>query len=123
MNDEAELLCALNQHTGTNRYFRHPFNRSCTYTEGVKAFAEQAGNGAYWLLDILMTEPAILRTMRADGFLIIELIVVGHGATLTAKTDTHEPPIYRRAIDTTDCPQGTWSFYFSRDVLMLPSEY
>ncbi len=124
MKTAQELKSQLAQHYGSETFFRHPFNRQAVYTEGVKCFAENAGGGAYWLLDILCTEPAILKEAR--DFASITL-TVADGTAILAVTDGgkdgNEPStIFRRKIDFTDCPEGTWRFFFENMTLMLPSE-
>lgn len=123
MNEAQELRAQLAQHTGSEHWYRHPFNRTCAYTDGVKDFAEHAGGGAYWLLDILMTQPEILTAMRRLGIVFITLNAALGKAKLTVVEDSDIPPLYERGIDATDCPDGEWKFFFGDNVLMLPSEY
>lgn len=123
MNDPAELRRTLASYIGSESLYRHPFNRTCAYTEGVAAFAQEAGGGAFWFLDILMTEPEILKGQREKGIVFISLNVVGSKATITVRGDSDQPSIFTREIDWTDCPEGEWKFYFGDNVLMLPSEY
>jgi len=123
MKNANELRSSLAHHTGSSSLYRHGLNKSCMYTEGVQDFAESAGNGAYWLLDILVTEPLILSAMRRENFVVVMLTVTGTAAHLTVRRDTHDPILFQRAIDFTDCPEGEWKFYFTDNVLMLPSEY
>lgn len=122
MKDAQELRNELRNFTGTETWFRHPLNRNITYTEGTKFFVENAGGGAYWLLDILVTQPEILTQMREGGFATITLEVVGSKATLTCG-DGNDNVVYRREIDYTDCPEGTWVLWFTDNVILLPSEY
>jgi hypothetical protein len=123
MNDAQDLHSLLMNYTGTDNYYRHPFSPS-VYTDGVRAFAQNAGGGAYWFLDIVLTEPVIRKAMRDEGLQIVTLSVDpeqrGH---ITVKRDTYDPVIFSRAIDTTDCPPGEWRFYFTDNVLMIPNEY
>jgi hypothetical protein len=124
MQDTHELATLLHDHTGTTDWYKHPLNATCTYTDGVRAFAKHAGGGGYWLLDILFTEPVILRAMRDEGFLVVHLDVNDdRSARLTARRDTCTPDLFSRRIDYTDCPPGLWRFYFTGNVLMLPREY
>lgn len=124
MTDANELRAHLAHYIGTDQWYRHAFNKTCTYTDGVKAFAQNAGGGAYWLLDILMTEPLVLKSMRSLHFIAIWLNVTEDGkADLTVRRDIGDPILFSRAIDRTDCPAGEWRFYFVDNVLMIPSEY
>ena len=124
MKDAGELRHLLAHHTGTTQWYRHPFSR-CTYTDGVKAFAQNAGHGAYWLLDIVLTQPEIVQGMRDEGLVFVWLNVTeDKKATLRVARDSgNEPTLYARDIDYTDCPPGEWVFNFTQDVLMIPSEY
>ena len=131
MKDANELRQLLRNHTGSEQVFRHALARGICYTEGVRAFAEHAGGGAYWLLDILATEPAILGLARKEGIAFATLNVTGRAARLTVAADSGIPPVYSRAIDWTDCPEVEWLFYLSATevggkpvvMILLPSEY
>lgn len=140
MKHADELRNLLRQHTGSEQVFRHSLNANFNYTEGVRAFAQNAGGGAYWLLDILATEPEIKKAVHAEGLCIMLLSVHEHKAVLTVSRDasTDEKGIvtplderFRRDIELTDCPEGQWKFYLTwtmvgnREVMLalLPSEY
>lgn len=108
---------------GSDEFYRHALNQNVTYTSGVRHFAQHAGGGAYWLLDILSTEPAILK--EAQEFAVVTLTAKGGKATLVV-TDGGKGDvpvtIYTRELDYTDCPDGEWVFYFKNLTLMLPDE-
>lgn len=123
-----EFATNLKMFTGTEQWFRHPLCHNFLYTDGVKYFAEHCGNGAYWLLDIIATEVAELQ--ETEEFLVIELTVdeiwikgVGelNPARLTV-TDGNGNELYENALFT-DAPVGTWKFYLTNNVMLLPSEY
>ena len=103
---------------GSEVMYRHGLNRNVVYTEGVQYLAERVG--AYWLLDILVTEPAILG--QARSFAAITLTVKDEKAVLSV-TDGNDNQVYERRIDYTDFPAGEWKFFFTDGVLMLPGEY
>ena len=111
---------SLAQFYGTENYYVNPLYRWMKYTDGVKFFAENAGNGAYWLLDILGTELHALS--KNEEFMNIELHVTGNNAKLIAD-DGNDRRIYQKRIDYTDCPEGNYRFYLTNEVLMLASEY
>lgn len=119
--DANYLRNELSLFTGTENYYRHPFNRQSTYTDGVKHFCEIAGGGAYWLLDILMTEPEILKQQL--NFASIKFVVADSVGVLTVNDGNDSPPVFTREIEWTTTPDGEWGFYFTDNVLMLPSEY
>ena len=103
-------------------HWRHPLVRSFLYTDGVKHFASNAGNGAFWLLDILATEPAIkaavLNNYIAYAKLKVQRKKVDSNAcsaelVVYQDIDDDGEPVdvaYRREITYTDCPPGDWVF-------------
>lgn len=120
MKDSNELQQNLYQFTGTTVWFRHPLNRSMLYTEGVQYFAENAGNGAYWVLDIIATE--YFELAQSEGFITISL-TVSDGRGKIVVEDGNKIPLKERDIEWTDCPEGEWKFFLTDNVLLLPSEY
>lgn len=145
MKDANKLRHLLSYYTGSELMYRHKLVRSFNYTEGARAFFQNAGQGAYWLADILATEPSITRAVRENGFMVVVLQVEGTKAQLgvardsSSVTDTNGNLIgiecsgveFDRAIDYTDCPEGIWKFYLTWEQTeksevvrcMLPSEY
>lgn len=113
-----ELKQGLSNYYGTQNYYKHPFSATMTYTDGVRAFAELAG--AYWLLDIMATEVAPL--LKTEDFLSIELIVANSKGKLFVD-DGNSAILFSKTIEYTNCPTGSWNFFMTNDVLMLPSEY
>lgn len=136
MNNPNDLRNLLAQHIGSDKLYEHPLVRIFTYTPGVRDFAQHAGGGAFWLLDILATEPAIRQAVRDNGFAIAVLDVPASAdmATLTVANDVDgdrfEGVAFERKL-LTDCPVGQWKFYLVPNVLdehtvttcLLPSEY
>ena len=41
----------------------------------------------------------------------------------SALVDGNGNDLFTKSIDYTDCPEGEWKFFFTGNVLMLPSEY
>lgn len=113
----ASLRADLAQFYGSEHLYRHTFN-GVLYTEGVRHFAETAG--AYWFLDILATEPAILR--QARGFAAVTLAVDDDETAWIIVTDGNENQVYSHWFGFTDCPPGTWKFFFENMTIMLPGE-
>lgn len=107
----------LHGFTGTEHWYRHWLGR-LLYTDGVKYFADTVG--AHWFLDIVATEFLIL--FKRSPFLSIVMQVVDGKADITVD-DGNGNVLYERHVDMTDCPQGTWPFYLTDGVLMLPTEY
>lgn len=119
--DAQELEHSLRMFTGTEEWFRYPLNRNMLFTDGVKFFADNAGGGAYWFLDIVATEHMPLQ-MAGEEFMVIKLKVEGSKATITTE-DGNDRVLTQRRIDYTDCPEGEWTFYLVDGTLLLPSEY
>lgn len=116
MNAE-ELRNALGQFTGTENWYRHPLARSMTYTDGVKFFADHAG--AYWLVDVMATQPEIAQAPFSHVALLVK-----EDETASLVADDGDGNVqYSRDIAFTDCPHGLWQFYVTDSVIMLPSEY
>lgn len=115
-----DLAANLKMFQGTDTWFRHPLCHNFLYTDGVKFFAEHCGNGAYWFLDIIATEVAELQ--ETEEFLSIHLIVKDDKALIFV-SDGNGRDLYEKAIDYTDAPVGTWKFFLTNNVMLLPSEY
>lgn len=123
--DADKLRAELAQFYGSETIYRHPLNRRVLYTEGVQHFAQNAGNGAYWFLDILATEPAILKEAREFAVVTLTVSADGTGARIQVtdggKTEP-EVTVFSRRLEFTDCPPGEWKFFFENLTLMLPGE-
>ena len=111
---------AMSHFTGSTCLYHHPTYDTPKYTDGARYFFQNAGGGAYWLLDLIATEPAIRK--QAQDFAFITLDVKENKARLFV-TDGNEKQVYERHIEYTDCPAGVWKFYWTDDVLMVSSEY
>jgi hypothetical protein len=122
MMPKKKVLTPDDQHqfTATEMWHRHVLNPKMLYTDGVQYFAENAGNGAYWLLDIMATE--LMDLHKKEPFLHIQMLVGGSAARIIAD-DGNGNEVWRREIEFTDCPEGVWRFYLTDNVLLLPSEY
>lgn len=120
MTDNTELQAALQQFIGTEQYRFNPLYRWMKYTDGVYYFANHAGGGAYWFLDIVGTE--LRNHAIKHGFLDIDL-VVNAGNAVIAVNDGNGHRLKRWTGIFTDCPTGEYKFFLAGDVLMLASEY
>lgn len=110
----------LQQFTGTEVWHRHGLVRNVLYTDGAKHVAETGG--AYWLLD----EIALLQShfaVKDVEFQVWNLTVYpGNSARLTC-SDGDANLQFTKNIEFTDFPLDTIRFYFTGDVILLPSEY
>lgn len=111
----------LAQFIGTEQYRFNPLYRWLKYTDGVHYFVNNAGGGAYWLLDIIGTE--LQGLAHKHSFMTVDLTVDDESHADIIVTDGNDRELWRRKIDWTDCPQGTWRFFLQSNVLMLTSEY
>lgn len=107
--------------TGTEFWYRHNLARNILYTDGVKHVAETAG--AYWLIDqitIMQMEKAI----SGEEFQLWKLKVnlEEQDAVLFCE-DGNSNIIFSTTIDYTDFPLDEITFYFTNNVILLPSEY
>lgn len=129
--DTATLSSELAQYYGGDQIYKHSLNPRFNYTAGVRHFAQNAGQGAYWLLDLIGLDAKVLKTLQEEGFAVVELKVSeDSGAVLTAKLDSNEAPFFKKLIRYTDTPHGVWKFYLEQTVvgvtevtlMMLPRE-
>lgn len=140
MQTAQELRQELAHYTGGDQIYCHSLVRSFNYTAGMRAVFQHAGNGAYWLGDIMATEPGIRNAVMEEGFCVALLQVDGNRAVFSVARDCDEHAqegskldgvCFTHAIDFTDFPEGSWKFYLTyttvgdRNVVlaMLPREY
>ena len=112
--------------TGTEQWYRHGLNRKFIYTDGVRYFAENAGGGAYWFLDIAASSIFMLHRLQKEEFLSVTMTVTASGAVILV-TDGNDEELFTQHIEFTDCPQGEWKFFQIWDgensTMLLLSEY
>jgi hypothetical protein len=118
MNSD-ELTAHLARHTGTEYWYEHSVNKSLTYTDGVKAFAEE--QGSYWFIDLIALKYHSL--LKKSKFLLIKLIVGNDNKAFLSVEDGNENILAQARINFTDVQEGEWKFYLTDNVLLLPSEY
>ena len=111
----------LSQFYGTENYYStFMFAPKLVHTDGVQYFADNAGNGAYWFLDIVATE--IYPLTKKDPFLAINLKAEDGEATISVE-DGDLKLLFSKHIAHTDCPSGLYEFFLTDNVFMLTSEY
>jgi hypothetical protein len=120
MKDPAELSDHLSNFFSTEVYHYNPLYRWLKYTDGVQAFAQHAGGGAYWFLDIIGTE--LQSIANKEEFMSITLDSK-NGSAIISADDGNGNALWSKNIDFTDCPEGAWQFFLQYGVLMLRSEY
>ena len=119
---ESTTTLDLSQFYGTENYYRtNPiFAKDMVHTDGVQYFADNAGNGAYWFLDIVATE--YFPMLKKEPFLSINM-QVEDGKAVIAVEDGDLKTLKIKKIEHTDCPTGIYQFFLTDNVLMLSSEY
>lgn len=134
MKDAAELRAGLAHFYGTEQWFKHSLVPRMIYTEGVQFFAENAGGGAYWFLDIVATE--VVALAKKEPFIHIKMVIdkspkrqgVKPSQCFLVADDGNDNQLWSRTIAWTDCPEGIWDFYLEDNgeghvVMLLPSEH
>lgn len=121
MMTTTELETALAHFIGSEQLRFNPLYRWLKYTDGVHFFANKAGNGAYWFLDIVGTE---LRDLAAkEDFLSVDLRVREDESCEIYVSDGDYTELWMKRISWTDCPVGDWGFFLINNTLMLKQEY
>lgn len=111
----------LRQFTGTEQWYRHGQARNVLYTDGAKYVAETAG--AYWLLDEIAFSQMIKR-VSAEEFQLWKLKVnLANNTARLVCEDGNGHTVLKKNIPFTDFPLEEISFYFTNNVIHLPSEY
>ena len=103
---------------GTEHYYTNPIH-SFKYTDGVKTFCENAQS--YWLLDIVNSVCRFYKRMHQD-LIIIKLEVNKDNKASISFEDTYGI-FFSQIVPFTDCPEGTWMFYFNDNVFFWNGEY
>lgn len=115
----AQLRAELATYIGSENWYRHILQRNFLYTDGVKYFCEKAG--AYWFLDDFLALQVFPLQMRSP-FLVVEL-KVEDGKAVVNVTNGDGLKLWSRRVHFTDAPHGTWCFYLTDNICLLPSEY
>lgn len=110
----------LDQFTGSEQWYRHSLVRSITYTDGAKYVADHGG--AYWLLDEIALAQKFSAAVKAEPFQVWKLTVNDRRGLLTCD-DGNGNVVYTTPIPFTDFPLTEIKFYFTDNVILLPSEY
>lgn len=105
---------------GSEHWYQHSLVRSITYTDGAKYVADHGG--AYWLLDEIALAQKFSPVVKAEPFQVWKLTVCDHKGLLTCD-DGNGNVAYRKSIPFTDFPLTEVEFYFTDNVILLPSEY
>jgi len=111
----------LRQFTGSENWYRHGLSRTILFTDGAKYVADEAG--AYWLLDEIVLAQRYVERVAGEPFQFWKLAVrPDQTATLTCD-DGNGTVVYTKEFDYTDFPLAEITFYFTNNVIYLPSEH
>ena len=112
----------LRHFTGTENWYRHGLARAVTYTDGVKFVAENCG--AYWLIDEIALSNMTEKKLKMEEFQVWKFVVnVEKGTGVLTCEDGNDKNVYSKKITFTDFPYPEIKFFFTGNVIMLPSEY
>lgn len=110
----------LAQFTGTENWYQHGLVKRITYTDGVKYVADNGG--AYWLIDEIALANQFFKNVKEQPFQLWKLEVRENSGVLTCD-DGNGNMVMTKRIRFTDFPLPEIKFYFTDNVLLLPSEY
>ncbi len=110
----------LESFTGSENWYQHGLVRAITYTDGAKYVAEEGG--AYWLLDEIALAQKFDPAVKAEPFQVWKLAVTDNKSVLTCD-DGNGNVVYTKPVPFTDFPLPEITFYFTDNVILLPSEY
>jgi hypothetical protein len=121
-NTDQLSVAALNQFTGSEKWYRHGLNRAVLFTDGAKHVAD--AGGAYWLLDEIAVAQKYQKAVIAEEFQVWTLNVdlADHTATLTCE-DGNGKTVFTKAITYTDFPAERVTLWFENHTIYLPSEH
>jgi len=110
----------LSQFIGSEHWYQHGLVRAITYTDGAKYVAD--AGGAYWLLDEIALAQKFVQSVKKEPFQVWMLAVTDQRGVLTCD-DGNGNIVYTKQIPLTDFPLPEVKFYFTDNVILLPSEY
>ena len=121
MSHEKSLrACDLAHFTGSAHWFRHPLNRSITYTDGARHVAE--AGGAFWLLDVIVVHQ-LDPGLRRRRFQVWTLKVAADRSARLVCEDGDGNVVATQDIPFTDFPLEEITLFLQNGVILLPSEY
>ena len=116
MIDSNKLQALMSNYYGTEHYYRLTMP-NINYTDGVKAFIENA-EAVWFLIDVgLFRKEAIKKNPNEDMF-AVDLVVKDGKADLLLKKKKKKI-CYKRHYSYTTCPDGMWLFYYFRNENLL----
>lgn len=112
----------LKNFTGSETFYRILGNT--VITEGVKYFADKAE--AYWLIQDIVINCKMHNELKNEGFISIKAykpLDLMKDGILVAYEDGNYKELYSQYYPNSKLPKGEYSFWFTDNTLLLPSEY
>ena len=106
---------------GSENWYRHGLVRSILFTDGAKYVAD--AGGAYWLLDEIALAQKFEKKVAAEEFQLWWLTVKEDQTATLVCEDGNERVVFSKLILFTDFPLAEIVFYYTNNVIHLPSEY
>jgi hypothetical protein len=118
--DTNELKAALEQFSGTEKYYFNPLFPEHRYTDGIKYLAMEAG--AYWLIDFIFSYCEV-PALDGEEFQVWKLMVNADESASIKVEDGNSNQLKEFRIPFTDFPLPQIELWLVDQVLILPSEY
>lgn len=115
-----QLLEGLQQHSGSETFYKHGLHSQIVYTEGVRFLAENAG--AYWLLDAIVSHQLTPSVARED-FQAWELQRNEDDSWTLSCHDGNHRFVAVQQIAFSTFPLSRIEVWLTNNTLLLPSEY
>ena len=116
MIDSNKLQALMDNYYGTEHYYKLTMP-NINYTDGVKAFIENA-EAVWFLIDVgLFRKEAIKKNPNEDMFTVNLIVKDGKGDLIFKDGDLKE--CYKRHYGFTDCPDGDWMFFYFKNENLL----
>ena len=118
----SELCKTLKRFTGTSMYYRHTLSNGMflLLTEGCNYIRENAGDGAYWLYDLILSFQCKLRKHRFQAW---NLRKQEDESFYIECSDGNHNFIIGQDIPYSDFPLDNFELWVIDGVALLPSEY
>ena len=107
----------LKQFSGTERY--HLGYMNIHYTDGVAFFLN---NIAGWIITDASVILKMKKEVMKEDFVNVKVIIKDQKAVIIY-TDGNEKELFKQSYNWTDLNDNVFNFYYTNNVLMLPSEY
>lgn len=112
----------LKNFTGSETFYK--IFGDTVITEGVKYFADKAE--AYWLIQDIVINCKMRNELKNEGFISIKAykpLDLMKDGILVAYEDGNYLELYSQYYPNSKLPKGVYSFWFTDNTLLLPSEY